>query len=210
MKRLFLVLLLIVVTSGFSQKKKATSKKSTSKTVLAKVDNLTAEIVTVNKQKKIVLYVLNEGIQEVIELNNSIHPFLEPINFSITPFTVNEIKLYHIHWEEKNKINTKLKNENQDIVESQIWNIKKKELLIGNTQKSSHIVETIYLDKNKTASETQERNRKEGFEFNLLPNGDFILKNKTQQNTYSYNTTLDKYEIKKGSNSKPTSSHKKR
>ncbi len=209
MKRAFLVLLLIVATTGFSQKKKTTSKKTTSKSVLAKIDNLTAEISTVNKQKKIVLFVLNDGNKETIELSNN-NPDLNPINFAITPFTVNNVKLYHIHWEEKNKISTKLKNEDQDIVESQIWNIEKKELLLGNTQKSSHIVETVFLDKNKTASETQERNRKEGFEFNLLPNGDVILKNKTQQNAYTYNASLNKYEIKKGSNSKPASSRKKR
>lgn len=209
MKRAFLVLLLIVATTGFSQKKKTTSKKTTSKSVLAKIDNLTAEITTANKQKKIVLFVLNDGTKETIELSKN-NPDLNPINFTITPFTVNNVKLYHIHWEEKNKISTKLKNEDQDIVESQIWNIEKKELLLGNTQKSSHIVETVFLDKNKTASETQERNRKEGFEFNLLPNGDVILKNKTQQNAYTYNASLNKYEIKKGSNSKPASSRKKR
>lgn len=209
MKRAFLVLLLIVATTGFSQKKKTTSKKTTSKSVLAKIDNLTAEITTVNKQKKIVLFVINDETKETIELSNN-NPDLNPINFTITPFTINNVKLYHIHWEEKNKISTKLKNEDQNIVESQIWNIEKKELLLGNTQKSSHIVETVFLDKNKTASETQERNRKEGFEFNLLSNGDVILKNKTQQNTYTYNASLNKYEIKKGSNSKPASSRKKR
>ncbi|HJS01636.1 MAG TPA: hypothetical protein VJ780_11950, partial [Flavobacterium sp.] len=139
MKRAFLVLLLIVATTGFSQKKKTTSKKTTSKSVLAKIDNLTAEITTANKQKKIVLFVLNDGTKETIELSKN-NPDLNPINFTITPFTVNNVKLYHIHWEEKNKISTKLKNEDQDIVESQIWNIEKKELLLGNTQKSSHIV----------------------------------------------------------------------
>ena len=49
MKQLFLICLLVVSTVTFSQKKKATSKKSSAKSVLAKVDNLTAEIITVNK-----------------------------------------------------------------------------------------------------------------------------------------------------------------
>ena len=82
--------------------------------------------------------------------------------------------------------------------------------ILRQCQKSSHIIETVFLDKNKTASETQERNRKEGFEFNLLPNGDLILKNKTQQNTYAYNVASDKYEMKKGSVSKSTPSKKRR
>ncbi|MVO08406.1 hypothetical protein GOQ30_04410 [Flavobacterium sp. TP390] len=210
MKQLFLICLLVVSTVTFSQKKKATSKKSSAKSVLAKVDNLTAEIITVNKQKQLVLFVVNEGVQDTLRLKIIDNANYSPLNFKITPFTASNVKLYHIHWEEKNAISTKLKKEEQDIVESQIWNVAKKELLIGNVQKSSHIVETVFLDKNKTASETQERNRKEGFEFNLLPNGDLILKNKTQQNTYAYNVASDKYEMKKGSVSKSTSSKKRR
>lgn len=210
MKNVFLVLLVVFSTVCTAQKKKTSSKKTASKTVLANVDNLTAEIITANKQKRIVLYVMNDGVKETLELNNATHPFSEPIHFTITPFTANSVKLYLIRWEEKNIINTKLKKEDQDIVESQIWNIEKKELLLGNTQKSTHITETVFLDKNKTASETQERNIKEGFEFSLLPSGDVILKNKTQNNTYVYNAISNKYEIKKGSNSKPASSRKKR
>lgn len=209
MKNVFLILLITITTIGYAQKKKS-STKTASKSVLAKVDHLTAEIITENKQKKIVLFVDNEGVKEKLPLNNTTHPFSEPINFTITPFTANNVKLYLIRWEEKNNITTKLKKEDQDIVESQIWNIENKELLLGNTQKSSHIIETVFLDKNKTASETQERNRKEGFEFNLLPNGDVVLKNKTQNNTYAYNVSLNKYEIKKGSTTKPASSRKKR
>lgn len=210
MKQLFLICLLVVSTLTFSQKKKATSKKTPTKTVLAKVDNLTAEIITVNKKKQLVLFVVNEGVQDTLRLKIIENTNYTPLNFKITPFSISNVKLYHIHWEEKNTISTKLKKEDQDIVESQIWNVAKKELLIGNVQKSSHIVETVFLDKNKTASETQERNRKEGFEFILLPNGDLILKNKTQQNTYAYNVASDKYEMKKGSVSKTTSSRKKR
>ncbi|MBF02533.1 MAG: hypothetical protein CMP76_04470 [Flavobacterium sp.] len=210
MKQLFLICLLVASTLTFSQKKKATSKKTPTKTVLAKVDNLTAEIITVNKKKQLVLFVVNEGVQDTLRLKIIENTNYTPLNFKITPFSTSNVKLYHIHWEEKNAISTKLKKEDQDIVESQIWNVAKKELLIGNVQKSSHIVETVFLDKNKTASETQERNRKEGFEFILLPNGDLILKNKTQQNTYAYNVASDKYEMKKGSVSKTTSSRKKR
>lgn len=210
MKKIVLILLVVFSTFNYAQKKKSTTKKTDANSVLAKVDNVTAEIISVNKEKKLVLFVQNDGVKETIELNNTTHPYSDPINFSISPFTTNNVKLYLIRWEEKKDITTKTKKENQDIIESQIWNIEKKELLIANTQKSSHIIETVFLDKNKTASETQERNRKEGFEFSLLANGDIILKNKTQQNTYTYNVTLDKYEIKKGSASKPASYRKKR
>lgn len=206
MKKIIFILFLICAQCTFSQKKKTTNSKA----VLAKLDNVSAEIITTKKQKKLVLFVSNATGKDTLEVKIIEAIGFKPLNFSIQSFTASDVKLYHIHWEEKYKIETKLRNEEQDITESQIWNIEKKELLIGNSQKSSHIVETVYLDKNKTASETQERNRKEGFEFILLPNGDFTLKNKTQQNDYSYNVSSMKYEIKKGSASKPTSTRKKR
>ncbi|WP_130733676.1 hypothetical protein [Flavobacterium sp. J27] len=210
MKRIFLVSLLILSTVCFSQKKKSTTKKSNAKTVLAKVDNISAEMISVNKQKQIVLFVTNGNVLDTLKLKTSDNLDFKPLNFAISSYTTNNVKLYYVHWEENNVISTKLKKEDENFVESQIWNVSKKELLIGNIQKTSHIVETVFLDKNKTASETQERNRREGFEFNLLPNGDFILKNKTQQNTYTYNVTADKYEMKKGSYSKASSSKKRR
>lgn len=187
MRKIILLLLLTVTSLGYSQKKK-TSKKttSTSKSVLAKLDNLSAEIITDKKGKKLVLFVTNGSSKDTLELKKIESVVFNPLNFTIKSFTTNGVKLYCLNWQEKNAIETKVKKENQDIMESQIWNIESKELLIGNTQKSSHIIETVFLDKNRTASETQERNRKEGFEFVLLPNGDVNLKNKTQNNTYSF------------------------
>ena len=208
MKQTILLLLLIISTFGYSQKKKTT--KAPAKTVLATVDTVSAEIITDKKQKKIVLFSTNGTAKDTLEVKKIDSPLFTALNFSIKSFTANGVKLYIVHWEEKNKLETKLKKEDIDITESQIWNIEKKELLIGNTQKSTHIIETVFLDKNKTASEVQEKNRKEGFEFTLLPNGDFNLKNKTQNDTYSFNASSLKYEIKKGSAVKSTPSKKKR
>ena len=208
MKKIILLVLLILSTFCYSQKKKTT--KAAAKTVLATVDNVSAEIITDKKQKKIVLFSTNGTAKDTLEVKKIDSPLFTPLNFSIKSFTANGVKLYIVHWEEKNKLETKLKKEDIDIIESQIWNIDKKELLIGNTQKSTHIIETVFLDKNKTASEVQEKNRKEGFELTLLPNGDFNLKNKTQNDTYSFNTSSLKYEIKKGSAAKSTPSKKRR
>lgn len=205
MRKIILLLLLTVTSLGYSQKKK-TSKKttSTSKSVLAKLDNLSAEIITDKKGKKLVLFVTNGSSKDTLELKKIESVVFNPLNFTIKSFTTNGVKLYCLNWQEKNAIETKVKKENQDIMESQIWNIESKELLIGNTQKSSHIIETVFLDKNRTASETQERNRKEGFEFVLLPNGDVNLKNKTQNNTYSFQNSSMKYVINKATASKAT------
>ncbi|VXB54898.1 conserved exported hypothetical protein [Flavobacterium sp. 9AF] len=210
MKKIFLIAILLISAISFSQKKKTTSKKSNNKTVLAKVDNVTAEMISIKNQKQIVLFVSNGSVQDTIKVKTTDNSNFSPLNFKITPFTTNNLKFYYLHWEENNSTNTKLKKEDQSIIESQIWNVEKKELLLGNIQKNSHIVETVFLDKNKTASETQERNRKEGFEFNLLPNGDFTLKNKTQNDTYVYNTTTNKYEIKRGTSTKTSTTRKKR
>ena len=205
MKKVVFVLFLICIQFAFSQKKKTTSSKS----VLGKAENVSAEIITDKKQKKLVLFVTNGTTKDTLEVKKIVSTF-EPLNFSLSSFTTNGVKLYIVHWEEKNKIVTKLKKVDQNSIENQIWNIDKKELLIGNTQKKSHIVETVYLDKNKTASETQEKKRNEGFEFTLLPNGDVILKNKTQQDTYVYNAASFKYEIKKGASKRSSSSSKRR
>ena len=161
MKKTILLLLLILSTFGYSQKKKTT--KAPAKTVLATVDTVSAEIITDKKQKKIVLFSTNGTAKDTLEVKKIDSPLFTALNFSIKSFTANGVKLYIVHWEEKNKLETKLKKEDIDITESQIWNIEKKELLIGNTQKSTHIIETVFLDKNKTASEVQEKNRKEGF-----------------------------------------------
>ena len=67
---------------------------------------------------------------------------------------------------------------------------------MGNLHKKSHIKETIFLDANKTASHDVEKNRSEGFEFTLNADGSFVMKTKTQNSTYVYNTASSKYEIK--------------
>lgn len=205
MKKIVFVLFFIFTQVTFSQKKKSTSSKS----VLGKVENVSAEIISDKKQKKLVLFVTNGTTKDTLEVKKILTTF-EPLNFSLSSFTTNGVKLYIVHWEENNKIDTKLKKEDQNITENQIWNVDKKEILIGNTQKKSHIVETVFLDKNKNASETQEKNRNEGFEFALLSNGDFTLKNKSQLDTYVYNASAMRYEIKKGSSSSNQASKKRR
>lgn len=194
MRKLFVFLLLISISIGYCQKKKSSKKPSSSaKVFVAKLDHVSAEIITINKLKTMVLFVKKSDGVDTLEVKKIVPNNFKPLNFTLKSYQAKGKKFYYIQWEEKNKISTKLKQEDQDLVYTQIWNIETKELLLGNTQTSSHIIETVYLDHNKTASETQEKNRKEGFEFQLLPNGDFILKNKTQNNTYTFDTSSMKY-----------------
>ena len=68
-----------------------------------------------------------------------------------------------------------------------MYEIPNKKQVFSNTQTTNHIVEIVFLDKLKNASETQERIRREGFEFILNADGTITQKNKTQENKWKYN-----------------------
>ena len=196
MKKFILLLaLLIISTTTFSQKAKSKSA-STKKNILATVDNVTAEVISQNREKKVVLLVKNATSTDTLEVKKNITPEFKPTSFTLKSFTTNGKKFYHINWKEEIKVDTKLKKENGIVSEDQLWDTESKTLLLGNIYKSSHIKETVFLDTNKTASQDVEKNRTEGFEFSLNPDGSFILKTKTQNSLYNYNNTTSKYEIK--------------
>lgn len=194
MKKLFLLLVLLVSTVGFAQKGKG--KSATKNVVLTTVDNISAEIISEKTGKRVVLFVKKEGKVDTLEVKKLDKADFKPTNFTVKSFTTQGKKFYHVNWKEEIKIDTKLKKENGFVTEDQIWDTETKTLLLGNVHKSSHIKETIFLDANKTASHDVEKNRSEGFEFSLNPDGSFVLKTKTQNSTYVYNTASSKYEMK--------------
>ena len=61
-----------------------------------------------------------------------------------------------------------------------------KKQVFSNTQITNKITEIVFLDRLKTASETQEKVRREGFEFVLNPDGTLIQRSKTQENKWVY------------------------
>ena len=160
------------------------------------VDNISAEIITEKAGKRVVLFVKNEGKVDTLEIKKIEKTDFKPTNFTVKSYLAQGKKLYHVNWKEEIKVDTKLKKENGVVTENQLWDTQSKTLLLGNTHKSSHIKETVFLDANKTASHEVEKNRSEGFEFTLNVDGSFVLKTKTQNSTYVYNTTLSKYEMK--------------
>ena len=194
MKKLFLLLVLLVSTIGFAQKGKG--KSATKNVVLTTVDNISAEIISEKTGKRIVLFVKKEGKVDTLEVKKLDKVDFKPTSFTVKSFTTQGKKFYHVNWKEEIKTDTKLKIENGFVAEDQIWDTETKTLLLGNMHKSSHIKETVFLDKNKTASHDVEKNRSEGFEFTLNPDGSFVLKTKTQNSTYVYNTASSKYEMK--------------
>ena len=194
MKKLFLLLVLLVSTVGFAQKGKG--KPATKNVVLTKVDNISAEIISEKSGKRVVLFVKNGDKIDTLEVKKIDKTDFKPTGFVVKSFTTQGKKFYHVNWKEVIKVDTKQKKENGNVTEDQLWDTETKTLLLGNTHKSSHIKETVFLDANKTASHDVEKNRSEGFEFTLNADGSFVLKTKTQNSTYVYNTASSKYEIK--------------
>jgi replicative DNA helicase len=198
MKHLLILLAIaLTTTSSFSQKKKAPVKstKIASATSTAKVDNLTAEI----KGKTFQLTIADKGkpvdamiVKENIEENN------KPTDIKLSGFTASGKKLYLLQWTEKTLIKTDLKTENITTIYSVIYELENKKQVFSNFQKTTNIVEKVFLDRNKTASETQERVRREGFEFILSPDGTVTQKSKNQENKWQYDATkIDFVDAKK-------------
>jgi hypothetical protein len=111
--------------------------------------------------------------------------------------------LYLITWIEKITVKTDLKTEDIINLHSEIYELSSKKQVVANIQITKNITEKVFLDKLKNASETQQRVRREGFEFILLPEGDIVLKTKTQENKMMYNPIDKKYVDAKPA-SKPT------
>lgn len=209
MKKLFLLLILSISTIGIAQKGKTKAKPpATKNVVLTKVDNISAEVISDKSGKRVVLFVKNEDKVDTLEVKKLEKTDFKPTGFVVKSFSTQGKKFYHVNWKEEIKIDTKLKKENGNVAEDQLWDTETKTLLLGNTQKSSHIKETVFLDANKTASHDVEKNRNEGFEFMLNADGSFVLKTKTQNSTYVYNVATSKYEIKGASKASGTKKKK--
>lgn len=176
---LFALIALCSITS-YSQKKKATVKKATTTTkgVLAKVDNLVAEVKAGSFQITI------DGKDAIVV--KPVDVKFTPTDVKLTPFTASGTKLYLLSWTEKTLNKTDLKTEDITTVYSNVYEITSKKQVFYNTQLTNHIIEKVFLDKLKNASETQERMRREGFEFFLNADGTITQKNKTQENKWVY------------------------
>lgn len=182
MKKIVLFMLVALCSvSSYAQKKKVTAKKAvatTSKGVVAKADNIVAEIKAGNFQ-------LTVDGKEAIVVKAADAKFA-PTDVKLKSFTASGVKLYLLTWTEKTLNKTDLKTEDITTVYSNVYEITSKKQVFYNTQLTNHIVEKVFLDKLKNASETQERMRREGFEFTLNPDGTITQKNKTQENKLIY------------------------
>lgn len=197
-KILFVLAIALVANIGYSQKSKKAAAKSSSagKTVLAKSGTMTAELFKSKTDYR--LYVLiNNKEKDTLALKSFPAATAKenlPVNFTITPFTSIGTALYNISWTEKSYTEIPDKKEDRTTTVTEIWNATTKTQLHSNVQAATKITEILWLDKGKNASQTSEKMRNEGFVLTLNPEGDIILKNKTQENKLVYNATDNKYD----------------
>ena len=191
MKKIFLVAFVVLFSSSnYSQKKKVLKTVANKTTAgLAKVDNLVAEIKSGNFQ----ITIKENGKPKDAIIIKSADAKFAPTDCKLTSFTANGAKLYLLVWSEKTTTNTDLKTENIVTINSQVFDLVTKTQVFSNFQTTNNITEKVFLDKLKNASETQERIRREGFEFILNADGSITQKNKTQENKWIYDAKEVKY-----------------
>lgn len=196
-KLIFLTIALVFATTSFSQKKAKAKKSVKSAITLANATNVIFEMNKKNGRTQ--LYLLLGSANDTL-LIKSVPESLTilPLSCKLKPFISGGTALLNITWTETSSTgDVKTKLENATKINNEIWDTTSRTQAFSNTQIATNIKEIVYLDRLKNASETQEKNRKEGFEFMLQTNGDVTLINKAVTNIMTYNTVDKKYKIKK-------------
>lgn len=183
---IYIVTFLVCLTS-FGQKKKTNTKIATAG--LAKVDNLIAEVKNGNFQVSIT----EKGKEVDAIIVKSADKSFEPTGCKLTSFKTSSISLYLLSWQEKTNTKTPTKTEDIVTIYTKVYDITTKKEVFSNYQITNNITEQVFLDKNKTVSETQNKIRREGFEFTLNPDGSIIQKSKNQENKWVYDATKKEY-----------------
>ena len=190
MKKIILLFLVSFLSmSIYSQKKKL----ATAGVGFAKIDNLVAEVKNGNFQ----VTINEKGKEKDAMIVKAADTKFAPTNTKLSTFNVKDVKLYLLTWTEKSTTKTDLKSEEVTMIYSVIYEIKAKKQVFSNTQTTTNITEKVFLDKLKNASETQQRVRREGFEFILNPDGSVAQKSKKQENKWIYDAVKMEYITKK-------------
>ena len=187
MKNGIYILTFLVCLTSFGQKKKSATSKATAG--LAKVDNLIAEVKNGNFQ----VTITEKGKEIDAIVVKSADKSFAPTACKLTSFKASGASLYLLSWQEKANTKTPTKTEDIVTIYTKVYDITTKKEVFSNYQITNNITEQVFLDKNKTASETQNRIRKEGFEFTLNPDGSITQKSKNQENKWVYDVTKKEY-----------------
>ncbi|WP_396140408.1 hypothetical protein [Flavobacterium sp.] len=182
MKNIFLFLCVGLLTlNGFSQKKISATKTPPSASALPKVDNLQVEI----KNGKFQVAISEKGKNSDMLIVKDVDAAFTPKDCKLSSFTASGVKLYLLTWTEFSTTKSTNKTEEKTTIYSVIYEITTKKQVYSNYQLINHITEKVSLG-GTGAFETQEKMRREGFEFTLNSDGSVTQKNKTQQTTYVY------------------------
>ena len=197
---LFAALSMAVATASGQKAKKTVKAGAVSKTVVGKGPNITAELLKGKDAYR--LYLLNGVGKKADTVSLERFAFdpkaanakvVLPENLTITPFSAKGAKLHNITWTEKSLTEVPDKKEDATRTVTQIWDLTNKVQLHSNVQTATKITEILYLDKGRNASQTSEKMRNEGFNLAVLPDGDLVLKNRTQENRMSYDAATGKF-----------------
>jgi hypothetical protein len=145
-------------------------------------------------QNNLYLFIENKGAKKDTILLKKYNIKGNPTDCKITAFTTKGTTLNLISWSETAVTESKEKTENKTMKYNEIWNVKTKSKAFSNLQTTTKVKEIQYLDKLKNASQTVDKIRNEGLAFTLTKEGDVYLKNKTQENTLSYNVSSNVYQ----------------
>ena len=195
----FLSIILLSVTVSFSQKKGKLNvkKKEKSGISLAKTANIIFEMNKNNGQNQLYL-LLGPSKDTLLVKSVTESVIISPLSCKLKNFDSAGTQLLNISWTENTVTgDAKTKLESATRINNDIWDVVTRNQVFSNTQTTTNIKEIVFLDRLKNASETQERNRKEGFEFTLQPNGDVHLLNKSITNIMTYSPSDKKYKMKK-------------
>ena len=191
MKKIFLFVCIALLTvNGYSQNKKVGAKKPATNAAFPKLDNLAVEVKNGNFQ----VTISEKGKSGDAMIVKAVDASFKPTGCKLSSFMASGVKLYLFTWTELSQIKSGNKTEDKTTIYSVIYEITSKKQVYSNYQLTNHITEKVFLG-GTAASETQEKMRREGFEFVLNPDGSVTQKNKTQQTTYVYDK--DKMEFKK-------------
>lgn len=180
-KILFLLFFATLSFTVFGQKKKPTVKVVATAS-LPKLDNLQVEI----KNRNFQIAIAEKGKTNESIVVKAVDAAFKPIDCKLSSLVASGVKLYLLTWKEVTTLKTGSKTEDKTTVYHIIYELISKKQVYSNYQLTNHITEKVSLG-GTAATETQEKIRREGFEFVLNPDGSVTQKGKNQQTTFVYN-----------------------
>lgn len=191
MKKIILfVCIALLSVNGYSQKKKSGAKKAATTAAFPKVDNLQVEVKNGNFQ----VAITEKGKTNDAMVVKAVDAGFTPKDCKLTSFMASGVKLYLLTWTELGTTKSAALTEDKTTIYSVIYELTSKKQVYSNYQLTNHMTQKVSLG-GTAATETQEKVRREGFEFVLNPDGSVTQKGKNQQTTFVYDK--DKMEFKK-------------